>query len=112
MWSGEKRSIKFKLSTDGGCHEAWFACPQIAVAGLTILRAGVIGEDFENLIYTHARHCTCLIVSSMSFVTHNEELHQLDRTVGVLFLGYVVTMALYGFNAYRTIYLLSLLCND
>ncbi|KAK0243574.1 hypothetical protein EDD85DRAFT_815747 [Armillaria nabsnona] len=37
----------------------------------------------------------------MSFVTHNEELHQLDRTVGVLFLGYVVTMALYGFNAYQ-----------
>ncbi|KAK0190217.1 hypothetical protein F5146DRAFT_1043282, partial [Armillaria mellea] len=42
-----------------------------------------------------------LIVLIMSFVTHNEELHQLDRTVGVLFLGYVVTMALYGFNAYQ-----------
>lgn len=40
----------------------------------------------------------------MPFVTHNEELHQLDRTVGVLFLGYVVTMALYGFNAYRMIF--------
>ncbi|PBK61990.1 hypothetical protein ARMSODRAFT_1025130 [Armillaria solidipes] len=37
----------------------------------------------------------------MSFVTHNEELHQLDRTVGVWLLGYVVTMALYGFNAYQ-----------
>jgi len=37
----------------------------------------------------------------MDSVVYNEELSQLNHTIGVVFIGYVVTMVLYGFTSYQ-----------